>query len=126
MLLDSSVFIRWGRQRRNLASALESHLQKGHLMTCGAVRAEVLRGARHPVVRTELLTLFSAMNEIATSSEVWDRTAALAWTLDRRGRVIPLADILIAACALEANVPLVTFDGHFDVVPGLTVYSDLP
>lgn len=126
MLLDSSVFIRWARQRKNLASALEPHLQRGSLMTCGTVRVEVLRGARYPAARAELQTIFNAMNEIATSGSVWERTANLAWTLDRRGQVLPLPDILIAACALEVNVPLVTFDGHFAAVPGLTVYSDLP
>ena len=126
MLLDSSVFIRWSRQRQNPARTLRVYVRRGELKTCGVVRAEVLRGTSDPARRIELLTLFSTMEDIPTNFDVWEKVAMLAWTLDRQGKILPLPDIIIAACALEVDVPLVTFDGHFASVPGLTVYSDLP
>lgn len=36
-------------------------------------------------------------------------------------RVIPAQDVLIAACALRAGVPVLTGDRHFDAIPGLMV-----
>ncbi len=74
----------------------------------------------------ELVELFSVMGEIATTYKVWERTASLAWTLDRRGKVLPLPDIIIASCALETGAAVVTHDTHFNEIPGLTVHPDLP
>ncbi len=126
LLLDSSVFIHWTRQRKNPATILKPHILAGHIQTCRVVKAEVLCGAKLPAVKEKTLELFGAMEDIPITPKVWDAVAELAWILARRGQRIPLPDIIIAVCALEVNIPLVTFDGHFDAVPGLTVYSELP
>lgn len=39
--------------------------------------------------------------------------------LRRAGRPIPANDLWIAALALQHGMPVVSRDGHFDVVPGL-------
>lgn len=95
-------------------------------MTCGVVRAEVVCGARYPEVKIEMLTLFSSMIEIDTTFAVWDRVTLLAWTLERQGRRIPLTDVIIAACALETDVPIITHDAHFNIIPGPTILTQLP
>ena len=46
--------------------------------------------------------------------------AALRVTLKRSGRPIPANDAWIAALALQHRLPVLSRDGHFDVVPGLT------
>ena len=95
-------------------------------MTCGVVQAEVLRGTIPMKGRLALLALFDAMQTIQTDAAIWERTISIAWTLDRKGRVLPLTDIIIAASALENDAAVVTLDGHFNLIPGLTVYPALP
>ncbi len=77
-------------------------------------------------VRTELSKLFRAMIEVRTDDQIWEKATALAWSLDRQGKVLPLTDVIIAACALSQEAAVVTTDTHFNQIPGLTVYSDLP
>jgi tRNA(fMet)-specific endonuclease VapC len=48
-----------------------------------------------------------------------DRFGRIASALRRAGNPIPNNDIWIAAHAFESGAELVTFDAHFDVVPGL-------
>jgi tRNA(fMet)-specific endonuclease VapC len=45
--------------------------------------------------------------------------AALRVALKRSGRPIPANDAWIAALALQHRLPLLSRDGHFDVVPNL-------
>lgn len=46
--------------------------------------------------------------------------AELRVALRRAGRPIPANDAWIAALALQHRLPVLSRDGHFDVVPGLT------
>ncbi len=46
--------------------------------------------------------------------------------LDRRGAVLPLTDLIIAACALWAGAAVITSDEHFRRVPGLEVLAEVP
>jgi tRNA(fMet)-specific endonuclease VapC len=48
-----------------------------------------------------------------------DRFARIAATLRKAGTPIPSNDIWIAAHAFESGAELVTFDRHFEAVPGL-------
>jgi predicted nucleic acid-binding protein len=96
------------------------------MFTCGVIRVEVLRGAVKPAVRTELGELFNALRDIPFTAGVWDRTEALAWQLDWAGTVLPLSDLMIAACALHVGATVVSTDPHYGQVPGLTVRGTLP
>jgi predicted nucleic acid-binding protein len=60
------------------------------------------------------------------SSDICRRTADLAWALDRKGKILPVSDLLIACCALQVKARLVSVDPHFDSIPGLQVRRDLP
>ena len=48
-----------------------------------------------------------------------DRFGRIAATLRRAGKPIPTNDIWIAAHTVESGGELVTFDSHFEQVPGL-------
>ena len=121
ILVDSCLYIRWLRERADIFDALGDHLRRGDLATCGVVRAEVLRGVVSVPARERMELLFSAMHEVAMVTELWTEVAELAWELDRRGEVLPLTDIAIAACAKRAGATVITTDLHFAKVPGLKV-----
>ena len=125
-IVDSSVFIDWIRQGRSPTRILRPFVLADQVFTCGVIRVEVLRGAIKPTVKTELGELFNAMRDIPFPTAVWDRSVELAWTLDRQGLVLPLSDLMIAACALHVGAAVVATDPHFDSIPGLRVRRNLP
>ena len=49
--------------------------------------------------------------------------ARIYFDLERRGAMIPINDIWIAALAIEAGLPILARDEHFSRVPGLTVIA---
>jgi predicted nucleic acid-binding protein len=91
------------------------------VVSCGIVKAEVLRGVKSAKLRDRLSDFFSITQMIPTGPNLWDEVWALAWKMDRTGKVIPLTDIIIAACALRADAAVLTYDKHFHSVPGLEV-----
>ncbi len=125
-LIDSTVFIAWIRAGQNPIRRLAPWLRASALVGCGIVRAEVLRGMIAEPARDEMALLFEHIPDIALSAEAWTETAALAWRLDRAGRVLPLPDLAIAVCAQRAKATLVTRDCHFRDIPGLVLRDDLP
>jgi predicted nucleic acid-binding protein len=69
--------------------------------------------------------MFDIMQDIPTDNDLWQSTAALAWTLDRKGIVLPVSDLVIASCVLQARIPVLTLDPHFSKVPGLNARRTL-
>lgn len=119
ILIDSSLYISWLRQRENPALHLRAWVGQRDLAVCGVVRAEVLRGVRDPASRNDLAEFFDLLVDIPTTAETWRRVADLAWELDRHGKVLPLTDLIIAACALSVGADVISSDGHFAQIPGL-------
>lgn len=125
VLPDSNFYI--SRARAGVDPFIELHAQADdwEFATCGMVLVEVCRGRRDPSVRRRFQEQFSIMLFIATGNSVWEEAARLAWTLDRQGVVLPAPDLLIAACALQANAAVLTTDLHFKQIPGLRVLTRL-
>ena len=126
VLIDSNFYITHLRAGRNPFRELAAAGEEWELFTCGMVMLEVLRGVRDPRQRAKMEISFSLMNFIPASNPVWTKAQHLAWELDRRGIIIPAQDHLIAACALQADITVLTADARFRRVPGLTVLERLP
>jgi predicted nucleic acid-binding protein len=126
MLVDSTIYIDLLRRGEDVRFVLRSFLLSDQLFVCGVVRCEVLRGIRSIGMRNELSDLFDLMTEVPTDTRIWQKATDLAWALDRRGAVLPLTDLVIASCALDANTAVITTDPHFSQIPGLTVKGSLP
>lgn len=127
ILVDSSYYIRLLALRADPLDQLQVVADQidCDYAICGMIWTEVLRGRSDPHVRERFNTAFARMCFINLDAVGWERTARLAWELDRRGEVIPASDLTIAASALEYDALLFTFDRHFARVPGLRVTSQL-
>jgi predicted nucleic acid-binding protein len=125
MLVDSTIYIDLLRRGEDIPYVLRSSLLSGPLFVCGVIRAEVLRGIRAIEMRNELSELFDLMVEIPTDARLWRKVTDLAWSLDRRGTILPLTNLVIASCALVVDTSVVTTDPHFSQIPGLTVKRTL-
>jgi len=119
VLVDSSVYIQLLRKGKNPVTELAAVFDITEMVTCGVVCVEVLRGVVRPRVRTYLRRFFDMLIDVPMSRDVWRSTEELAWNLDRRGLILPLTDLLIATCAFRAGASLLTYDWHFESVPGL-------
>lgn len=61
---------------------------------------------------------------LPVSDSVAERFAYLRTSLRRHGQLIPDMDLLIAATALEGDLPLITRNvRHFERLPGLRIYE---
>jgi len=107
------------RRGEDLAEWLGDRLQD--IYTCGMVRVEVLRGIKNPRERDLVSSFFDVLCNVQTDNRLWEQAAVLGWELDRSGLNIPAQDIVIAACALRAGVPVMTADKHFHGIPDLAV-----
>jgi predicted nucleic acid-binding protein len=125
-LIDSSLFIDWMRLGRSPLRILRPFVLAEQVLSCGVIRLEVVRGALKPALKTELNALFDVIPEVLFTPAFWTKTAELAWTLDRKGIVLPATDLIIGSCALQAGAVLISTDPHFASIPNLTVRTHLP
>jgi predicted nucleic acid-binding protein len=125
LLPDSNFYINCARRQSDPFIELAAHVDEWEFATCGIVVTEVCRGRSNPHVLRKFRERFALMIFLQSTSAIWERTAQLAWTLDRSGAVIPAPDLLIAATALERDATVLTSDGHFQHIPGLRVLQRL-
>jgi predicted nucleic acid-binding protein len=125
VLPDSNFFIDHARRGIDPFVVLAAHAMDWEFITCGMVVIEVCRGRRDPALYRRFRERFSIMLYVAAGNTVWERAGQLAWSLDRRGVVLPTPDLLIAACALHAHAAVLTADAHFRQIPGLRVIDGL-
>ena len=123
VLVDSSFYIGLARNGQDPLQALAYAAVDRDLAICGIVRCEVARGIRHPKVLKQFQTFWDVMVNVPTDNKLWATAEELAWRLDRQGTALPLTDIIIAACALRIDATVLTFDHHFELIPGLK-YTD--
>jgi len=101
-------------------------LRAGGLRCCDIIRLEVLRGIIAPAFRVEMAEFFDLVPCLPLNAAVWQCALDLGWALDRQGEVLPLTDLVIAACALQYAETLVSSDRHFGRIPGLKLRKELP
>jgi len=125
VLPDSNFFINCARAGLDPFVELAARADDWEFATCGMVVVEVCRGRRDPVVFQRFRERFAIMIYVPAGNSAWERAAQLAWSLDRRGVVLPAPDLLIAACALQADATVLTADAHFQEIPALRVIDHL-
>ncbi len=125
VLADSSYYIRMLREGRDPFRALALASATRDLAVCGVVRVEVGRAVR-PLERLhKFQAAWDVMINVPTDNRLWDDVEAAAWQLDRKGVVLPLTDLVIACCARRIDAVVLTFDAHFQRIPGVRSVSQL-
>jgi predicted nucleic acid-binding protein len=125
VLPDSNFYISAVRAGRDPFADFVAGIEEREFAVCGMVLLEVCRGLRDPTLLRRFQERFAVMIFLPSTSATWERATQLAWTLDRRGIVLPAPDLLIAACALQAGAAVLNADAHFRSIPGLRVLESL-
>lgn len=120
-LLDTSVIIPLFRGEPIVQERLE---QAEHIFLSALVLGELhfgAEGADHPEEQVEKIRAFADVcTQLACDAETARHYGRIKQSLRRRGRPIPENDLWIAATAVQHQLILVTRDGHFHEVEGLT------
>ena len=125
VLADSSFYIRLMREGQDPLRALALAAASRDLAVCGVIRCEVGRALRPMERRQRFQRFWNVMINVPTDNSLWDAVESTAWKLDREGIVLPLTDLVIACCAQRIGAVVLTFDHHFDKIPGVRAVNRL-
>ena len=122
-LADTSA---WTNRGKDAAVRIEfdRRLGAGEIATCGMVRLELLRTSRDHAELVEIRSELGALRDVAMGDRVWRRAADVLEQLAEAGplhhRRVALPDLLIAAAAELAEVPVLHYDRDFELIAEVT------
>ena len=121
VLVDSSLWVHQLRKsgdpaKRDRVNAL---LESGEAAWCPPVRLELWRGVTNDAERKTLRRYEALLPDYEISPEVWNRSIQLADRARASGVTVPLADLLILACAKIYGLDVAHDDTHFDALSRL-------
>jgi tRNA(fMet)-specific endonuclease VapC len=90
-------------------------------VTLAELSVGVLKSDRPEAAWKRVLEVLRGVEMLLSSDLTPMVYAGIFHDLERRGMLIPINDIWIAALCLEAQLPVLARDSHFSRVPGLQV-----
>ena len=122
-LADTSA---WTARHRDAAvqTRFDDAVRRGRVAICDQVKLELLRTGRDLDEVVALRDELESLRNVPIGDRVWRRVADLLEVFARSGplhhRRVPLSDLLVAAAAERAELPLVHYDRHFDLIAEVT------
>ncbi len=121
VLVDSSAWINYLlNQQESIARLVETLLADHRVAINAVIRVELLTGAKDETQYSEMEGAFGGLHFLEMTDAAWRRTERLRFELRKAGHLVPLADVLIACCALSHNCSLLHADRHFDRIAHAT------
>lgn len=125
VLADSSYYVRLLREDRDPLKSLALAAATRDVAVCGVIRCEVARGIRQFNILQRFRRAWDVMINVPTDDRIWQEAEGMLWKLDRSGTILPLPDLVIAVCAMRIGAVVLTFDDHFQRIPGIRAVSQL-
>lgn len=115
-IVDTSLWVHQLRRGGDAAKRerVNALLESGEAAWCPAVRLELWRGVNNDAERRTLRRYEALLPEYEISVDVWERAIRLADRGRASGVTVPLADLLIFACAKMHGLDVAHDDAHFD------------
>jgi predicted nucleic acid-binding protein len=128
VLPDTSVWVDFSRRGlKGDAAAMRGLLDRGEVVTCGPVAAELVAGADGDVGE-RMWAMLSSLPWVELVSSDWREIGEVAGSLRRMGKPLPLTDLAIAIAAARAGHSVWSFDSDFEriapALDGLELYDD--
>lgn len=118
VLVDTSAWVAFFRGSVPGRSEVRALVTENRAVRCGPVELELRRGLRRSEAAA-VLGVWSAVPPLAVEAIDFTSAGDLLRDLRESGKTLPSMDGLIAALALRYEVPLLSLDHHFALVPGL-------
>lgn len=125
VLADSCYYIQSLREGQDPLRTLALAAATRDLAVCGIVRCEVGRALRPVKTLKRFQAVWDVMINVPTDNHLWEEAERTLWNLDRQGIVLPLTDVVIACCAIRIKAVVLTFDHHFNKIPGVRAVNRL-
>ena len=121
-LADTSA---WTVRHRTfeLQSDFDARVSAGQIATCRPVVLELLTEARSATEVERRREGLDVLRDISVRRREWDRAADVMHELSSLGggrHRLPVLDLLIAAAAEAAEVPVLHYDRHFELIAEVT------
>lgn len=124
ILVDTNAYTAFMRGDGAAVDVL-SHAERIQLssIVLGELLGGFAAGSREAKNRAQLGQFLASprVELVPVTAATADSFALIYATLGRKGQPIPSNDMWIAASAMEHGAALLTYDAHFDLVPGLRV-----
>jgi len=122
-LADTSA---WTTRHRSadVDAAFAAAVAKNTIATCWPVRHELLLTARNANEVATARADLDQLRHLTVRESEWRRAEDVLEALGRRGplhhRQVPLTDLLVAAAAESAGIPVLHYDRHFELIASIT------
>lgn len=118
ILVDTSLWIEALKKDcpEKIREMIFKAIDEDSAFIAGIIMVELLSGAGTVKKYEQLKNNLEALIYLDTTSDVWGKTAEIAFTLKRKGINVPSGDILIAALAINYDLRLIHMDKHFELI----------
>lgn len=116
-LIDTSAWIEFLRKTGDVdvKTSVAELVRLGRAAFTCPVRYELLSGARKDELKT-LEMLFEVAHHFPIDPADWIRAAEIRSILLKKGKTVPLSDLLIYCVAERHDIPILEKDAHFEVI----------
>ena len=122
-LVDTSVWS-WAKRASDVHDELLVLAKDGRVATCAPVMLELLYSSRNPDDYAQARSDLAALPQCPINQPEWDRVLHVYDALAAQGalhqRQVSHADLLIAAAAESAGIPVLHYDEDYDRIEAVT------
>lgn len=117
IIADTCMWIEFFRTKSEVSGQMCMFIADNQIVGTGTIIAELLQGVRGEKERNVIVEIFSTLDYIEMTQDLWIDAGNIARELRSNGKTIPLSDISIACCAKEYDYKIFTIDKHFKEIP---------
>ena len=121
--LDTTVLIDVLRARHNRRSLLAELIESGHTLATAAINVGEVYSGMKPGEATVTEAFLSSLECYPITSSIARRAGSLKSQWAQKGRTLTLADMIVAAVALEHDLALLTDNRKDFPIPQLKFHS---
>jgi len=118
-IVDTSVWIDFFKGIASIKTFLNNLILKDKVFICGPILLELLQGIKSSEEKESVKEALLSLPYLNITIQEWEDAASLSRELRTKGITLPLTDLLIGQLAKIYNLEVISFDPHFDQIPGL-------
>lgn len=118
-LVDTSVWIDFFKGVPSVKAFLNDLILNDKVFLCGPILFELVQGIKSLDERNLVKEALLSLPYLEITLQNWEDVASLSRDLRAKGITLPLTDLLIGQLAKANNLEVISFDPHFDQIPGL-------
>ncbi len=117
IIADTCIWIEFFRTKSRTSNRMKEFIANNMVVSTGIIIAELLQGVKTNKERKIIIDIFSTLEYLEITQDIWIKAGNLAGSLRSNGKTIPLSDIILACCANKHQYHIFTIDKHFQQIP---------